>query len=66
MPEHWYRCGLERLRGLVHVQDVLFLMYSIDKLTEAEATWMAQHWLELKTVRVTAINVGLHIWADQA
>ncbi|KAG0351414.1 hypothetical protein BG005_009136 [Podila minutissima] len=57
VPEYWYRCGLEHLKGLAHVQDVYFGS-SIDELQEADARWMVEQWPELKTVRMPAPSVG--------
>lgn len=57
MPKYWYRCGLDRLRGLAHVQDVYFTATSIISLEEVDARWMVEHWPALKTVRMPAHNI---------
>ncbi|KAG0096012.1 hypothetical protein BGZ93_005125 [Podila epicladia] len=53
MPGYWYRCGLERLKGLTHVQDV-YLGNSIEKLQEADARWIVEQWPELKMIHMPA------------
>lgn len=56
MPEHFYKVGLDRLRGLTQVQDIWFPSRAYQKLTAADVEWMKQYWPQLKVVR--AVSVG--------
>ncbi|KAF9320803.1 hypothetical protein BG003_004790 [Podila horticola] len=66
MPEYWYRCGLGRLRGLVHVQDVFMLLTLANDLKAADAKWMVEHWPMLKRVRVSSFDISVCIPVDVA
>lgn len=54
ITDHFYKFGLDRLRGLTQVLDLWLPSRVFRKLTIADVEWMGRHWPRLKAVHAAS------------